>query len=459
MPYTHLNLLMQSKIILICFLLIVILAIPSFGQEMPIAAQTGPRKGILSAMMNPAEINNLNRPIDVHLFSVQGGISNNSFSFREFVDSDGKFIDRAFRNNNGTFSGMTSASVIGPGVGVKLGKWSVGFSSMLTANASFNELDGKFGRYLTDEDFSGEFIEISLASSNSQRLFANSHLEIGFLGGYELWSDQWSKFSVGANLKLLFPGNFTHFSLNDFRGTIIQNGSEISLTNAQGSLNLSYDQNLINTTNFNPSLNSLTANALNGVGLDLGVNYQLSNDGGVWLNTGLSVQNIGSMRFGSGQTFNTYQIAIPASESFRLDLLETDLNDLENQLLESDFFTKQVDRNGISTQLPTSIAINADVQLSEKIMVSAYGKKFIRDAEANLQLNALDMAVVIPRLVLGNFEVYSPWIFMQHAGVAGGLGLRYGGFYLGSHSLLTGYFGNSKQADFHIGLSLGFGNH
>lgn len=450
---------MRFKLPLSSFLVSLTLALPSFGQQMPIAAQTGPRKGILSAMMNPAELNNLSRPVDVHLFSAQGAFSNNSFSFRDFIDSDGNFINRAFQDNDGTFSGMTSATLIGPSVGLKLGKWSVGLSSILTANASFNELDGKFGRYLTDEDFSGEFTEISLASSNNQRLFANSHMEIGLLGGYEIWNDQWSKLSVGANVKLLFPGNFTHFSLNNFRGTVIQNGSEISLTNAQGSLNLSYDQSLINNDNFNPSWNNLAANSLNGVGLDLGVNYQMKNDGGVWLNAGVSVQNIGSMRFGSGQAFHTYQIAIPANESFRLDLLESDLNDLENQLLESGYFTKQIDENGIATQLPTSIAINADIQVTDKFMVSAYGKKFIRDVESDLQLNALNMAAVIPRMVLGNFELYSPWVLTQYAGLAGGLGLRYGGFYIGSHSLLTGYFGNSKQADIHVGLSLGFGNH
>ena len=67
------------------------------------------------------------------------------------------------------------------------------------------------------------------------------------------------------------------------------------------------------------------------------------------------------------------------------------------------------------------------------------------------------MVVLTPRLVLGSFQIYSPWAHNQISGLTGGLGMQLGGFFIGSNALLTGTLANTMQADIHMGFSFGVG--
>lgn len=154
------------------------------------------------------------------------------------------------------------------------------------------------------------------------------------------------------------------------------------------------------------------------------------------------------MTFADGHIDNTYTINIPKGQFFNLDqLLINDLNEIEEAFLTSGFFTKTTQMNGLKTKLPSIVSGYAEIQFLKNLYVSAYGQLRTGNIFSNETITAQNIFVITPRFILGDFEVYSPWSKVEVSGYAGGLGLRYGGFFLGSNSILTGL------NDFHFGLS------
>ena len=74
----------------------------------------------------------------------------------------------------------------------------------------------------------------------------------------------------------------------------------------------------------------------------------------------------------------------------------------------------------------------------------------------NDQITAQNIFSVTPRVSLGYFEAYVPVSFNEVSGTTGGFGLRLGGFFLGSNSIITALTSDSKQADFYTGFRWGF---
>ncbi|MFN3800109.1 hypothetical protein [Belliella pelovolcani] len=423
-----------------------------------IGIQNSSRKSMISATMNPAEINNLNKKVEVNFFSINGSVSNNIISFGDIFEFGGDVVDVAFERANGPVNMRTEASVLGPSFGIKTGKWSFGMTTQAFAKADIVDLDPTLGQSILNIQFDSRNSSTAIASEYNQRVNATGWAELGFIVGREIIDTEKHKFSVGATGKIMFPGTYANFGLNRLRAVIDQNDTEISLTRATGSLNISYSESDFDGSTFGIGTNGFNFGSINGFGLDLGGNYQMKDaNGRTKLNAGLAVRNLGSMTFGAGQVNNTYTMNIPEGQAFRLDQLEGNLSDIEDQLLESGFFTKTSETGGVKTSLPSMISAYAEMRVIGKLQASAYIQQRFGDDNANEQLTAQNMIVITPRLVLGNFEIYSPWASTEIAGITGGLGLRYGGFFIGSNSILTGFTADSKQADFHMGLSWGFG--
>src|SRR5690606_20842823 len=112
----------------------------------------------------------------------------------------------------------------------------------------------------------------------------------------------------------------------------------------------------------------------------------------------------------------------------------------------------------VRAALPPFISAYTDAYISKMFQVSVFGQFRVADKTGNEQLVTRNVFAITPRLTLGFFEIYSHWANYEVSGLAGGLGLRLGGFFLGSQSLLTGLLADTKQADVHLGFSMGFGH-
>ncbi|WP_291787406.1 DUF5723 family protein [Cecembia sp.] len=446
---------MKQKI----FTLLLFLLASNFlnAQNSFLGIQNSQRKSMHSVGMNPAEINNLNRKIEVNLFSLQGSLGNNILSFQDVLQDPDNMLETVFQNANKPVNVRTNVEVLGPSLGIKLNRWAFGISSQSFASLNVIDLDPKLGESISSNRMGTVRNEFSINSPLNQRININGWTELGVTAGLELIELNTHSLSVGATFKLLFPYLYTNVGLDKINGTLIQENDEVYLTNINGSANLSYSNDFLEDDAFGFTRNAFNFQNLEGFGVDLGATYSWKDDLGTKVNAGLSLRNLGSMTFGRNQVNRTYQVNIPANEIFRLDNLEGNLNEIEQQLVESGYFSNRSQLEGIQTSLPALLAAYGELKISRIFYLSVYAQQRFNSVNNNDQLPAQNLFAVTPRLILGNFEVYSPWVRYEVAGLTGGIGFRFGGFFIGSHSVLTGLIADTNQADIHIGLSLGFG--
>jgi hypothetical protein len=428
-----------------------------FAQSPYVGIQSSQRKSMISAMMNPAELNNLSKPVEVNFFATNASIINNTLSFGDILNNGSDIWQNLLEKSERPITGIANVSVLIPSVGIKLGKWSLGLASQVHTSASFLNIDPDLAQYVTDSEWANSQLALSLTSSTNQRTQSSTWFETGILVGREIWDNAKSKLSVGTNLKLLLPYQYLNVGVENFQGALNTRGSEVILTDALGRVNFSYNSGLIDAQNFSIDYSAIGIGKVNGFGLDLGSNYQLKDEKGIWFSSGLAFRNLGSMKLTEGQVNHTFRMDIPAGEEFRIDLLESDLRSIETQFLESGYFSWERQEDGIQVNLPSVIALNAEMRMTSFLYVAFYGQKNLNNENKNNQIPSFNVVSLTPSLLLGKFEVYSPWVYNEISRLNGGLGLRFGGFFIGSQSLITGLLAESRKADFHMGLSWGFG--
>ncbi len=242
--------------------------------------------------------------------------------------------------------------------------------------------------------------------------------------------------------------------MNNLQGSIIQEEDRFSLTNATGELNLNYSQAHVNEDLY--GIEQFSISNISGVAMDFGITHQLKKDGVVQLSSGISLTNIGSLNLGSDQVNHTYSMNIPEGERFYIDELEGDLDEIEDQLLESGYFSFS-EETSFKPALPKLVSAYTDIRFASFFYLSLFGQYNLNDPNDNRNIAAQNLLVITPRVKLGIVELYSPWANYQTAGLTGGLGVRVGGFFAGSNSVITGLAAETKQIDAHLGFSMGFG--
>lgn len=430
-----------------------------YAQHSLIGIQNSARKGIIHAATNPAEINHLHRKIEVNLSSGGATISNNALSFRDILEEGGDLLDLTFARIDKPVNLSAEMQLIGPSFGFTTGQWSFGFISQAFAKADIVDLDPALGRALHDNGFVNRFRETLLGSNSNQKVDASGWTELGIMAGREIWADPQRKhiISAGATAKLVLPAAYISARVTQLRGTLIQNGNEFSLTDANGGLYFSYPRDLEEQDIADYMLDRFSLANISGLAFDLGLTHQWQPDFIPQLSSGISVRNIGGISLGAEQRSSGFSIHIPQGEAFRLDLLDGNFEDMEDQLLNSGYFTITNRREKARATLPSVISAYTDAEVSRLIKVSIFGQFRVGDKTDHGQLVTQSVFAVTPRLTLGIFEIYSPWANYEVSGVTGGLGFRWGGFFLGSQSVLSGLLADTKQADVHVGFSMGFG--
>ena len=436
-------------------LLLFLITLLAQGQQSFIGIQNSPRKGMIQASVNPAEINHLSKNIEVNLFAMGATVGNNVLSFQDLVRQE-DILERVFEKMDRPVNLNAEGHVLGPSVGFSVDKWSFGFISQVFVKADITQLDANLGNALNTDPFFNDHHEVLIRSSSNQKVNVAGWAELGLMAGREIWANEEHVFSGGATVKFLMPGSYVNMGLDHFRGRLIQDQFEFNLSDASGQLNINYPKGLEDWDLDDQVLDQLSLSNITGLALDLGVSHQWKGNGMIKLHSGLSVRNIGGFNLGSRQINNTYNMLIPEGESFRLDLLEGNLEEIEDQLLNSGYFTRTSQKD-FRLGLPTLLSAYTEIELSRIFQVSVFGQFRLYDREGNNQLTTQNVVAITPRLNLGLFEIYSPWANYDISGLAGGLGLRLGGFFVGSQSVLTGLMADTKQVDVHAGFSMGFG--
>jgi hypothetical protein len=419
--------------------------------------QTSWRKSMVSTTMNPAEINNLHRKVEVAFFATNAVISINTLSFGQMLGDTNDLWDNMIGEASGNIQGASEGTVLIPSVGIKLNKWSMGILSQAYISGNIININAELGKYITDNNISLSSTSLGINNPENQRISGTTWVETGLIIGREIWNSKYSKLSLAGNFKLVYPINYNNIGVDAFQGVLTKDGSVITISDARASINLIYNRDFVNVRNLNFEYGNLKFGSPSGFGLDLGVNWQLKNERGVWLNSGLAVRNIGKVNFGDNFSAHNFSMNIPEGNDFNLDVLNTDLENIRKVFMESDFFSYTSSREGFQVYLPTVLAINGDMKISEIFSLSFYGQTFIQNKNFEFQIPTANIVSLVPSAIFGKFEVYSPWTYFDISNLTVGLGFRYGGFFIGSHSILSGVIADTNKLDVHAGLNWSFG--
>jgi hypothetical protein len=459
------NLISQEKSAMnkLLTLLLFSAVLPMLAQEHFAGIGTSQRVGIINAGINPAELANLETPYDITVFSMSIKASSNKVGFSDLLNNSSNLKDKLFEGEDAA-SLSFDGEIYGPSIAFKYLNWGFSVSSKAYAKLDVVDVDDNLGDALTRSVINSFFVGTSTINNNyNQRLSGTSWGEIALSTAGTLYDDGHHRFNAGGSLKLLFPGSYANFGADKFTGTINNNLGTVTLTNTNANLNIAYSGNLGNDfTQFSDYAQSLYGK-LNGVAIDLGVNYQLKdNDGEHYkFNLGLAVRNIGGMTFKSSNNSATdYQLNIGPGESLNLNQFQTtkSMSDVEKTLLASGFLDKNAkDQTDFKVKLPTIFSGYADVKIVPGFYVTVFTQQRLKSNAKNDQITAQNIISLTPRYtLLKNYEFMLPFSHNELSGITGGLGFRAYGFYIGSGSILTALISDSNQADAYLGYSFKF---
>lgn len=447
----------MKKITLVAFAL---LSLSAFSQEHFSGISTSKRVGILNGHINPSEFANLSSKYEVQLFMLSINVSNNKLGFSDL--SGGDNFDKKIFDGKGNVNFDLSAAILGPSFGMRYKKWGFGISTKAFVKASIIDLDTDLGNALLNNEVSSIASVSNIFSKDNQRINATTWGEVGLSVARNVYSTEKHQVNAGVTLKLLFPGSYANVGLNNFKGDINDNLLDLRLTNANSTLNIAYSGNFGSSFGDTSDYTKSVFGKLNGVATDIGADYQLLNEDKTYkLKVGASIRNIGSMTFsGNDNVSEKYALNIPNGDP-GLNLNEFNdvqgLEDIKTVLLQHpEYFTSKSTTDEFKVKLPTVFNLYADYNIIKRVSVTAFLQQKMGDKNADDQISSQNMFTVTPRVTFGAFEAFLPIGNNEIAGGTLGLGLRIGGFFLGSNSILSAVTSDSKQADAYFGFRFGF---
>ncbi len=444
------------KIYIILFFCLVSI-IHAQAQQSFVGIQNTSRRSLLHVAMNPAEINSLHKKFEFNLIAVGAMVSNDILYFSDFFGEE-DVLDLAFTRAEGPVNFRSEVNLMGPSIGFRAGKWGFGLSTQAMVRTDMIDLDSHFGRSFTGNTDESSYVERSLNLPYNQRINVASWMELGVTVGRELYQNDQHRVSFGTGIKILMPGAYINSGINGLKGTMRIDEDGLALTDATGELNINYSQTALGSESMGLDMSTFSLSNISGIGLDFGLTHEWRKKGNVKATSGLSLKRMGNLDFGPTQVNNTYSMYVPTGEYFNIDELEGNIEEIEQQLLGSGYFSRQSEK-GYQPQLPKMLTAYSDFRMTKVLYLSVFGQYNLGNSYDDRQIAAQHIFALTPRLKLGGIELYSPWINSQTAGLSGGLGLRVAGFFVGSNSLLTGYLGETRQIDAHVGWSMGFGRY
>ncbi|AEM70729.1 OmpA/MotB domain protein [Allomuricauda ruestringensis DSM 13258] len=412
--------------------------------------------GVHGVLSNPANIADSRLKLDINLIGVSAFFGNNYLSATlgdAFNDIDKTFDDAKTTPKSNNFI-AANLDILGPSAMLSLSeKHSVALYTRARIFANVDDIDG------STIDKEGGFDENENFSINEGDLSGELNLwtEIGATYARVLMDKDEHFLKGGITLKYL--SGIHHAYLNGSEVTVDYNAATEEVA-TNGTLTHGYDvggdDSLGDAFNFGQST---------GLGSDIGFVYEwrpdhedqklvdlngnkISNRGinKYKLKFGASITDIGSINNKGGEQ-QTYDLnKVQSIDNFEGDDLEDALKnnfDVIGGLQESS-----------KTGLPTALHANVDWNIYSKFYLNLNSDISLR-GENKLNTHHIQNQVSLtPRLETAWLSIYSPISLMREIGFRWGAGLRAGPFYVGSGSILTSIFGQTKSLDLYAGAKI-----
>lgn len=445
----------MKKIVLAIGLLLVNF---TFAQQPYAGIRSSSFMGIHGSLSNPANIVSSTKKWDVNLVSFSALMSNNLANI-SLGDLD------AYKSSEGYFSGIVNADVLGPSFMLSLNsKNAIAITTRARVFSNINQLNTTLLNALTDYTLNGNYV---FDKSSAQGIALNGWTEIGASWAHVLYQDNEQILKLGVSGKLLRGFSNTYVEINGLEGaSIIDDGNDVYLTNAQGSISI------INSgadlTDFQSD--QISKSYGNGFGFDIGLVYEkrLSNSFAQWCpscsvgmsyryKVAVSLLDVGSIKYTpiQGNSF-AYALNIPAGQRLSLSSLGDNIDEIQENLRNSGYVIETDVTGSYKASLPTSLNVSFDYYFGSRFFVEVAGQfNLVNKDKSSRNAYYANYFSATPRFESQYFGFYVPLSYNDISNFNAGAAFRFGPVFLGSGSILGLLIDNSKQADVYVGLRFG----
>ena len=448
------------------------------AQDFP-GIRTSNYAGVSSVFYNPASIADSRHRWSFSLFSVSTFVGNDKASFR--LKDIGKTLDVDSLKNNvfseqaGGANGFASAVVQGPSLYFNLNKKSaLALTTRARVMTNIIGIDGKLAKELLGDGDKAGF-PYTISSANNMIVNANGWTEWGVSYAREILSKGNHYLKGGISLKYLAGAANASIQLDRLNTTINLDMAkdDAYLTNASGKIGLSFGG--INLSDFEAT--DLLKFKSKGFGADIGLVYEFRPDSGAALRNGkgqlrrdlnqykfrigLSLLDAGSINYNRDiSRSGGYNIRITPSQRFYLSsLADAGVDEYKDTLNRyPQFFTPDAASAAARYRvaMPATLHLNADYHLHKGFYMNLATQLSLVNSRTKTESSQYYNSVVLtPRLESKGFGLYVPMMYNSLTKFTAGTSFRFGGFFIGSGSVLSAALGQSKAVDMFIGFHIG----
>lgn len=441
--------------------------------------RVGNYTGVNGAFFNPANIADSRYRFDINLFSMSTSAGNNQASFNakklfQSFSAD-SLENQLFGKNAGSSSGIISVDMHGPSLMFNTGKkTSFALTTRARVMSNISELDGRLMGQLVDEFDNQSGWPYTISSQNNMRMNVNAWTEFGVTFGQVLADQNQHFFKGGITLKYLAGASNSYVQLSKLNTTINldQVANEPYFSNTTGRIALGFGG--INVADVDASAFQNIESS--GIGGDIGFVYEFrpkyddyklqTNEYRRDLNkyalkVGVALLDIGGIRYDKDyRRSGAYNIDITGNERFYTrELNNTDLDKYRETLDNNpQYFIPDSSnyQSGYMVALPTTLQLDLDLHLKRGFYMSLASQIALTNNRSKAyNSHYYHSFTLTPRFEGRALGIYVPLNYNELTSFNAGLSLRLGPVFVGSGSVLTALFDQSKQADFHFGLRFG----
>lgn len=448
--------------ILLCLMFVSFIA---GNAQLPAGYLTGKYAGVHAVTQNPALLNTNGYRFHVNLFNVNSFLGNDqaSFNLKNIGNlSSDYFEDNFYGENSGLTSGMFNIDLLGPAVQFNIGKKnSFAVFSRARVMGNFKELDGKLVHSISKDFETDPSLPYSFNSNANMQIALNGWAEFGASFSRQIYSNNQHSFTAGISLKYLSGAGTGYLQLKNLNGTIQEDAvlNDYYLENTSGTIGTGFSG--ISFNDF--SLNEILDNSGSGMGADLGIVYEYrgGKEKGYKLKAALGITDVGSIKYRKDPARSgTYTIDITGSEKFYLSELDNTSLDNYKDVFDNNpqHFTPAADNidTEINYVLPTSFNLALDYQLASKFFIGLHTRLPMNKADSKPFLNKYYAEFgLTPRFETRIFGAGVPLSYNGLTGFNAGVYLYAGPLFVSSRNILSAVAGETRQADFSIGISFG----
>lgn len=464
---------------LFLFLTLCLTVVTAAAQDFP-GYRAGNYTGVNGAFFNPASIADSRYRFDLNLISVSTLAGNNKAAFNlkdllKSFDAD-NLKEQVVGQNAGPSSALVSANVHGPSLLFNTGrKMAFALTTRVRAMSNITDLDGKLAdKLITDLDKADADLPYTIASANNMRLNINAWTEFGLTIGRVIRDSGAHFLKAGATFKYVAGAGNAYVNLAGIQGTLNEDAAgEPYLINTTGRISMGFGG--INLSD--PEAADLLKMESTGFGADIGFVYEYRPDAGAHelgetgtlrrdvnkykFKVGLALLDVGSLKYKrDAQRSGGYAIDINGTDTLRFAEFDDEDLDTYKSFFDSkpQYFTPDNSNNSpdYKVGLPTTLQVNVDYHLHRGFYVDLAAQLALSKSDSKLYNSSYYSGLTLtPRYEGRKIGLYVPVSYNGLTKFNAGAALRLGGLFVGSGSVLTALWGNSKQADAYIGLRVG----